>query len=161
MLFMISISIRLIGIVFIHSATFFSFTFDSLCSVRIHYTITSNWQLFLCKMWIFSFKISNIYLNVDNVADFVHFHVCWKWNNSMLSEWTREHVSGSAAITFWVCHFGVVLSWNENCTENFISCVLKCKKFIELITNSFEIVRKQPGKSINTDKLFAVQLNPV
>lgn len=52
-----------------------------------------------------------IYLDIDDISDFVDFHVSRKWDCSMLLEWTREHVSGTATITFWVCHFADVLSY--------------------------------------------------
>lgn len=52
-----------------------------------------------------------MYLDIDNIADFVDFHVGRQWDCSMLSEWTREHVSGTATITFWVSHFVDILSY--------------------------------------------------
>lgn len=50
------------------------------------------------------------YFDVHDVADFIHGHVCWKWNDAMFSVWTREQIAGATSISFRVGHFPSVLS---------------------------------------------------
>lgn len=45
------------------------------------------------------------HLDIDDISDFVHFHVRRKWDNTVLFVWTREHVPCTTTITLWVCHF--------------------------------------------------------
>lgn len=50
-------------------------------------------------------KFTSTHLDIDDISDFVHFHVRREWNNTVLLVWTREHVPCTTTITFWVCHF--------------------------------------------------------
>lgn len=50
---------------------------------------------------------TKFYLNVHDVATFVHFHVRGQMCHSLLSKLTGEHVPRAAADSLWVCHFAV------------------------------------------------------
>lgn len=51
------------------------------------------------------------YLNINNVSNFVHFHICGQRDDSMSSELAGEQVPGASPVTFGVGHF--YLPWTE------------------------------------------------
>lgn len=50
------------------------------------------------------------YLNIDVISDSVDTHVSRQWNGSMVAEFAREHVSGSATITVCSSHVDCCLA---------------------------------------------------
>lgn len=72
----------------------------------IHLTIGNS-----CKSVI----VEKLYLNINSITNFIHFHVCWQWNDSMSAEFSGEQIPGSMPVTFWVCHIDELSKiWKRN-----------------------------------------------
>lgn len=59
------------------------------------------------------------YLNINSIANFIDFHICRQWNDSMSAELSGKQIPSTMPITFRIGHIWCSICNMKMCLEKY------------------------------------------